>query len=112
MRSLNHRDTMNYFGERLKACRKAKGLSLDQLAKLTKSSKSYLWELENKTERKPSVKKLSIIALELDTTMEYLIGWVHETDAEFMIFHVKFLKLSKEDRKRLIRIVEDWQPRK
>ena len=44
--------------EKLKQLRTKKGYSLDELAKLSGSSKSYLWELENRPERKPSAEKL------------------------------------------------------
>jgi DNA-binding XRE family transcriptional regulator len=35
-------------GDKIRALRKEKKLSLEQLAELTDSSKSYIWELENK----------------------------------------------------------------
>ena len=36
------------FGEKIRALRKEKKLTLDQLAEKAQSSKSYIWELENK----------------------------------------------------------------
>jgi len=36
-------------GEKLRRLRKEKGYSLDKLAELSGSSKSYMWELENKS---------------------------------------------------------------
>ena len=59
--------------EKLKALRKQKGLSFDELARLSGASKSYLWELENRVERKPSAEKLVDIARVLDTTTDYLV---------------------------------------
>ena len=35
-------------GEKIRELRKKKGYTLEKLAELTKSSKSYIWELENK----------------------------------------------------------------
>ena len=46
-------------GDKLKRHRQEKGYSLDKLAELTESSKSYLWELENRDTRKPSAEKLT-----------------------------------------------------
>ncbi|MDQ6702693.1 MAG: helix-turn-helix domain-containing protein, partial [Pseudomonadota bacterium] len=40
-------------GDKIRKHRREKGYSLDKLAKLTDSSKSYLWELENRGTRKP-----------------------------------------------------------
>ena len=60
-------------GEKIRALRKLKKLSLEQLAELTESSKSYLWKLENKDAPKPSVEKLARIAAVLEVT-----PWISE----------------------------------
>lgn len=60
-------------GEKIRRLRKEKGYSLDKLAELTDSSKSYIWELENKNPPRPSADKLTKIADKLDTTIEYLL---------------------------------------
>ena len=62
------------FGEKIRALRKENGLTLDQLADKTESSKSYIWELENKNPPRPSAEKLSAIAGALGVTVDYLIG--------------------------------------
>ena len=49
-------------GDKIRALRKQKKLSLEQLAELTDSSKSYIWELENKDDPKPSADKIGKIA--------------------------------------------------
>ena len=45
-------------GEKIKNLRIEKGLSLEQLAQMTDSSKSYLWELENREQANPSLEKI------------------------------------------------------
>ena len=60
-------------GEKLKKHRKQKGYSLDQLAEVANTSKSYLWELENRETRKPSGEKLTLIAQALGVTTDYLL---------------------------------------
>jgi transcriptional regulator with XRE-family HTH domain len=45
--------------DKIRKHRREKGYSLDKLAELTDSSKSYLWELENRDTRKPSGEKLT-----------------------------------------------------
>ena len=52
----------NILGEKIRKLRKEKGLTLDKLADLTGSSKSYIWELENKNPPRPSAEKLAKIA--------------------------------------------------
>lgn len=59
---------------RIRKLRDGKGYTLEKLAELTDSSKSYIWELENKAPRRPSAEKLSKIAKVLGVTIEYLIG--------------------------------------
>ena len=65
--------------ERLHSRRKELGLSLDQLAKSIGSSKSYIWELENRRDRTPSVDKVYELAKFLGVKMEWLCG----KDVEF-----------------------------
>ena len=64
---------MATFGEKIRELRKAKKLTLDQLAEQTGSSKSYIWELENKNPPRPSAEKIAKIADVLDTTTDYLM---------------------------------------
>lgn len=46
----------NPCSKRIKELRISKGFSLDKLAELTGSSKSYIWELEIKNPPRPSAK--------------------------------------------------------
>ena len=61
-------------GDKLKAIRKAKGLSLKQLSKDTKEqvSVSFLSDIEN-GRGKPSIENLKIIASALNTPVSYFI---------------------------------------
>ena len=59
-------------GEKIRARRTELKMSLDALAVQTGSSKSYLWELENRDNPKPSAEKLSRIAEALKVTLEFL----------------------------------------
>ena len=60
----------------LNAARVAANMTLEQLAKESKISKTYLWELENDEEgqKKPSADILLKIAHVLDTTIADLLG--------------------------------------
>ncbi len=61
-------------GEKIRNQRQLKKLSLEQLAVLTDSSKSYIWELENKDTPNPSADKISKIAAALSVTTEFLLS--------------------------------------
>ena len=61
-------------GERIRDRRKELGLTLDQLAAASDSSKSYVWELENKNPPRPSAEKLAAIAKALQVTVDWLLG--------------------------------------
>ena len=71
-------------GDKIRTLRKQKKLSLDQLAELTESSKSYIWELENKDDPKPSAEKIGKIASVLDVTTEFLLTESATTPDEFL----------------------------
>ena len=96
--------------EKLKALRKQKGLSLDELARLSGASKSYLWELENRDERKPSAEKLVDIARVLDTTTDYLVDENASFDDAQMkeAFFRKFNKLDDDTKGRVMDMIETW----
>jgi transcriptional regulator with XRE-family HTH domain len=67
---------MQTLAERLRHYREAAGLSLDELAKLAKISKTYLWELEKDAagEKKPSADVLLRIATALSVTIADLLA--------------------------------------
>lgn len=48
-------------------------MTLDELARQSESSKSYVWELENKETGRPSAAKVERIAKALDVTPQYLM---------------------------------------
>jgi transcriptional regulator with XRE-family HTH domain len=88
--------------------RDAKGYSLDELARLSNSSKSYLWELENRDERRPSAEKLTEIAKVLSVTTDYLLDEnAGFDDAQVMeAFFRDFNQLTEDDKTRIRQIIE------
>lgn len=98
------------FGEKIKRHRMEKGYSLDKLAELTDSSKSYIWELENRDTRKPSAEKLTRIAQALSVTTDYLLDESAAPDEKVLqeAFFRKFNKLDLDDQKKIEQMVEAW----
>src|SRR3954469_19438383 len=105
---------MASLGEKLKRLRNNKGYSLDQLATLSGASKSYLWELENRDERRPSAEKLIDIARVLDTTTDYLVDdkATFDDDAEKEVFFRKFNRLDDDTKGRVMDMIETWAKKK
>lgn len=98
-------------GARIKELRKKRGLTLDQLAELTGSSKSYIWELENKAPPRPSADKLSKIADKLGVTIAYLIDegdGQSEEEAADARFYRNYLKKDVETRRKIQKMVDLW----
>lgn len=60
-------------GRKIRNLRKKMGLSLDEFALKTESSKSYVWELENKPVARPSGEKIAKFAHILQVTSEFLL---------------------------------------
>ncbi|PIW54249.1 MAG: transcriptional regulator [Sphingomonadales bacterium CG12_big_fil_rev_8_21_14_0_65_65_10] len=96
--------------EKLKKQRLELGYSLDELAKLSGSSKSYLWELENRDTRKPSAEKLSKIAKVLNVTTEYLLDENADLNDKFVkeAFFRKFNRLDAGDKQRIQDMIDAW----
>ncbi|WP_343061639.1 helix-turn-helix transcriptional regulator [Rhizobium wenxiniae] len=101
-------------GEKLKELRRQKKYSLDELARLSGASKSYLWELENRADRKPSAEKLIDIARVLDTTTDYLV----DDNASFddaqakEVFFRKFNTLDDATKERVMDMIDVWSRKK
>jgi transcriptional regulator with XRE-family HTH domain len=91
------------FGERIKERRMAKKMTLEQLAQATESSKSYIWELENKNPPRPSAEKLAAIAEALGVTVDYLFGRDEQTleEAEDKAFYRAYSGLPPETRRHI-----------
>jgi transcriptional regulator with XRE-family HTH domain len=99
-------------GDKIRALRKQKKLSLEQLAELTDSSKSYIWELENKDDPKPSADKVTKLAAVLEVTTEFLLTDSVATPDEQVIdeaFYRKYKTMSEGDKKKLRKILDAWE---
>jgi transcriptional regulator with XRE-family HTH domain len=98
-------------GDKIRTLRKQKGLSLDQLATLTDSSKSYMWELENKDDPKPSAEKIGKIAAVLEVTTECLLSASETTPDENVLdeaFFRKYKSMSEPDKKKIRKVLDAW----
>ena len=73
---------MTEFGERLQELRKKRGLTLEKLGEKIGSSKSYVWELENKPGIRPSVETANNLAKALETTIAHLMGLPEDDEIE------------------------------
>ena len=63
-----------HIGVRIKSLRANAGLTIEQLARLSYCSKSYIWDIENRVSSKPSGEKLKNISYQLGVTIEYLLS--------------------------------------
>jgi transcriptional regulator with XRE-family HTH domain len=99
-------------GGRVRELRRKRRLTLEALAERVDSSKSYMWEIENKEVARPSAEKLHQIAIALGTTTDYLIAAddVTEADAEDEAFFRDYRKMDKKGKERLremLKILDD-----
>ena len=98
-------------GEKIRKLRKQKGYTLEKLADLSDSSKSYIWELENKNPPRSSADKIAKIAAALGVTADYLIDIRESTpapDAVDQAFFRKYRNMDPGTKERIRQIVELW----
>ena len=96
-------------GEKIRDLRKSKGYTLDKLAELTESSKSYIWELENKNPPRPSAEKIAKIAAALKVTTDYLIddsSMTDVADATDNAFFRKYRKMPEPTKDKIRRMMD------
>lgn len=91
-------------GEKIRTERKRLKLTLEELAEKTGSSKSYIWELENRPVVRPSAEKISKIAEVFGVTVEFLLDdekqELTESDAD-QVFFRKITQLNSTKRAQL-----------
>ncbi len=89
-------------GERLRRLRQDKGLTMEKLAEAAGTSKSYIWELENRPAQRPSADKLNGIAKALGVTFQDLMGEAPPLDAEpeDVRFFRQYLGMNDADKDR------------
>ncbi len=105
---------MTDIGNKIKKQRETLGYSLDRLAELAETSKSYIWELENRDSAKPSVDKLTKIAAALKVTVEYLLSKekIPDNDVLLEAFFRKFTRLDPDVQEKIKDIVDMWSNKK
>lgn len=98
-------------GEKIRKLRKQKGYTLERLAELSESSKSYIWEIENKNPPRPSADKIAKIAAVLGVTADYLVDTRESTpaaDAVDQAFFRKYRNMDPSTKERIRQMVELW----
>lgn len=81
-------------GKKIHEARKKAGLTLDKLAELTDSSKSYIWALENNDDVNPTAEKLSKLAKQLNVTLEFLLDSEKDQPSELDAKNVFFRRVE------------------
>lgn len=108
-RTRRRNDVSTPLGDKIRDLRKAKGYTLDKLAELAESSKSYIWELENKNPPRPSADKIAKIAAILGVTTDYLMDpteTVKVEDATDTAFFRKYRKMDPTTKDKIRRMVD------
>lgn len=99
-------------GEKLRALRKERELTLEQLAERAGLSKSYLWELENRESQRPSAEKLTALADVLGVSASYFIEDDSRAPQEKHLdeaFFRAYQKLEPNDKEQLRKILHTFK---
>jgi transcriptional regulator with XRE-family HTH domain len=102
---------MASLGEKIRLLRKEKGLTLDELAIKAESSKSYIWELENRTPPSPSAQKLAKVAEALGVTLSYFLddgSEVSQDDAVDVGFFRKYQNMDAATKAKVRKMIDLW----
>jgi transcriptional regulator with XRE-family HTH domain len=101
----------NVLGTKIRTLRKEKGYTLDRLAEITGSSKSYIWELENKNPPRPSAEKIAKIAEALGVTSDFLVNPDAVTPTVAVVdeaFYRQYRKLDPQTKEKIRQMVDVW----
>ena len=98
-------------GEKIRSLRRSRGYTLERLGELVGSSKSYIWELENKNPPRPSAEKVSKIAQALGVTVDFLLDADQPeltTDALDEAFYRGYRQLNPETKEKFRQLLKMW----
>lgn len=98
-------------GKKIRQLRKEKGYTLEKLADLTESSKSYIWELENKDLPRPSADKITKIANVLGVTADYLMSKSQKPPSDTVLdaaFFRDYQDLDETTKEKIRELVKVW----
>lgn len=93
------------FPYRLAELRKKHGLTLEAVAEKCGSSKSYIWDCENKLGRNPSFAFIYKLAMLFGVSAEYMAG-AEDIYSEDEVFYREYMRLNKEQRALLYEIMQ------
>jgi transcriptional regulator with XRE-family HTH domain len=91
--------------KRLADLRQERKMTLQELANAIQSTKSYVWELENKSGIRPSADTVYKLAIALGVTVEDLMGDIPQ-DQEDQVFFREYKGLKSETKKQLKNILD------
>jgi transcriptional regulator with XRE-family HTH domain len=96
---------MKTTGEKIRELRVQKGWSLDKLASLSNTHKSYVWEMENRPNKMLDMNKIKAVAEALGVTVRSLVdeSVTAEEEGAATGFFRKFKKLDDRDQ----RVIEE-----
>lgn len=102
-------------GNKVRERRKSLGLTLEDLADQIQSSKSYIWEIENKEHVRPTADKLVKLADALNVRAEYFLDEKIDTPSasdEDQQFFRKFEKLNESDKEAVSALINVYYKNK
>jgi transcriptional regulator with XRE-family HTH domain len=100
---------MAHLGQRIRRYRQIKGLTLEELARRTNTSKAYIWELESKPDKTPSLRKLEEIADALGVGPDLLLREDDPADQDSeleQLFIAKYRRLPRQRREKLNQLMD------
>ena len=96
-------------GRRIRRYRLDRGLTLKELARLADTSKTYIWQIENRPDTAPSLQKLEAIARSLEVSPDLLLRQENGTDADEdldLTFLQRYRQLSPDERRKVRQLVD------
>lgn len=101
-------------GDNIKRLRQLKGLSINALARLCKTSPGYLSDIEKGHKGQPSMNMLEKIAIALEVELTELVknndqSEFDQIEQDFIFIKEKLKKLSKSDRDKVLKMIEIFE---
>ncbi|KKM66788.1 hypothetical protein LCGC14_1477690 [marine sediment metagenome] len=101
---------MSEFGDGIALLREQSGQTLQQVADGTCMTKSYIWELENKPNIRPSAVTARKLSKHFGVTVEFLLGFECWERAADKAFFERYLEANEDVRRQVRDILSVLEP--
>lgn len=94
----------NIFGERVKKARLDSNMTMEELSKLSQTTKGTIWKIESGKTKCPNVVMAKNISISLNVSLDWLLG-ITDNSNNNNDLNILYNKLNYEDKEKVLKYI-------